>query len=758
MKRALLATTAMISALCYGAPALAQSSTTVPAKSPDPASSSADDIIVTASRREETLQRAPLAVTAVTGDSLKQQGVVQPQDLSKAIAGLNISPVGASTQIYLRGVGTFAVGPFAESAVAFNVDDIFMSLPQFIGGQFYDLQRVEVLKGPQGTLYGRNATAGAINLITNRPTFDTSVTASLELGNYGLGRFNGALNLPLSSNLAVRGSLQITQHNGYATDGYDDENSKSGRLQLFYKPTARSSVLLSADFVNSDAQSVGWYPLNPNASSATGANPSNPWEGPSTATSNRFLTQANSTPPYSLLGVALPLIDNKGFAKTNIWGVKAEFKQDLGFATLTVIPSYRSLTLHDRQEPGFVVNSDQKAYQDSVEARLASNGSGGFNWLVGGYYFHNKNSSHVITLQGVADGDQHSTQTIDSLAGFGQATYKVTNSLRVTGGIRYTKETRDQTGSGTLTTRFPPPALPVAPVVTTYSIPGHASFDNVSFKAGAEYDIAPASLAYASISTGFKSGGINADINNTFRPEKLTAYTVGFKNRFFANLLQANIELFWWDYRNHQENILSPLNIGGFAPIVLNVDKATAKGANIDITIHATKNDLFTAQVEYLDATFDKFVVQRAVTPSAQATTCAVTPLAPSAPGAPPPALVNCSGKPFTRAPKWSATVGYRHSFKVEPGKIVASASAQLSTGFYLATDYIAQEKQKAFGLIDLGLAFEAISGWSIAGYVRNVTNHAVYSSAFQQPFSDGLVYATLRPPRTYSVVLSTKF
>ena len=748
----------MISAWCYGAPALAQSNTTVPAVSADLAASSADDIIVTASRREESLQRAPLPVTAITGDSLKQQGVVQPQDLSKAVAGLNISPVGASTQIYLRGVGTFAVGPFAESAVAFNVDDIFMSLPQFIGGQFYDLQRVEVLKGPQGTLYGRNATAGAINLITNRPTFDTNGTASLELGEYGLVRFNGALNLPLSSNLAIRGSVQLTQHNGYATDGYDDENSKSGRLQLIYKPTDRTSVLLSADFVNFNAQSVGWYPLDPNATSATGANPNNPWEGPSTATSNRFLVQANSTPPYSTLGVALPLIDNTGFVKADIWGAKAEIKQDFGFATLTVIPSYRTLTLHDRQEPGFIVNSDQHAYQDSVEARLASDGSGGLNWLVGGYYFHNKNRSHVITLLGISDGDQQSTQKIDSLAGFGQATYDVTNSLRLTGGIRYTNETRDQSGSGTLTTRFPPPALAVAPVVTTYSIPGHASFDNISFKAGAEYDIAPASLAYASVSTGFKSGGINADINNTFKPEKLTAYTIGFKNRFFDNLLQANIELFWWDYRNHQENILSPLNIGGFSPIVLNVDRATAKGGNLDLTIHATKNDLFTAQVEYLDATFDKFIVQRAVTPSTQSTTCAVTPLSPVAPGAPPPAIVNCSGKPFTRAPKWSGTVGYRHSFELNSGKIVASASAQLSTSYYLATDYLAQEKQKAFGLVDLGLAFEAIGGWTIAGYVRNLTNHAVYSSAFQQPFSDGLVYATLRPPRTYSVVLSTKF
>ena len=710
------------------------------------------DIIVTASRREESVQRAPIAVIAVTGDTLRKEGVVQPQDLGKAVTGLGISPVGGSTQIYLRGVGTFAVGPFAESAVAFNVDDIFMSIPQMITGQFYDLQRVEVLKGPQGILYGRNATAGSINLISNRPSFKFSADGSVELGNYNTRRFNGALNIPLNDVVAVRGAFQVSKHDGYSADGYDDDNSKSGRLQVLFKPNERFSVLLAGDFVNLDPKGTASHPLNPNADRPTAANPANPWESPSSATSNQYLTQANATPPFSTLGIVLPLEDGKGYIHDRIWGVHAEIKADLGFAGLTVIPSYRKLKLREYQEPGFPVVGVTRGDQSSLEARLASNGSARLKWLLGGFYFQNHQSSDIVTTEGTSTAVQHPDQRLKTYASFGQATYNLTDTFRVTGGLRYSSEKRAQSGGGTSTNYFPPPAFPFAPIVISYRIDGQFKNSNVSYKAGLEYDVAPRSLLFASISTGFKSGGLNPDVNSTFKPEKLTAYTIGSKNRFLDGKLQANLELFYWDYRNHQENILAQTSYGGYSPFVRNVSKSTAKGVSADLQYNPTPNDTLTTQVEYLHAVFNDFKLTSATTPSAASTSCKITSQANGS------AIVDCSGKPFSRAPKWSAHLGYQHGFALggDRGKIVAGATAELSSSYYIATDYLAQEKQRAFGMVDLSLAYEAPGGhWSLAGYVRNLTDHAVYNSAFEQPFVAGLVYATIRPPRTYSAVLS---
>ena len=709
------------------------------------------DIIVTASRRSESAQRTPIAIIAVTGSELRREGVVQPQDLGKAVTGLGISPVGGATQIYLRGVGTFAVGPFSESAVAFNVDDIFMSIPQFISGQFYDLQRVEVLKGPQGTLYGRNATAGSINVISNRPDFKFSADGSLELGNYNTKRANGALNIPLSDTFAIRAAFQISQHDGYSADGYDDDNSKSGRLQALYKPNDRFSVLLAADFVNQDPKGTANHALNPNANQPTAANPSNPWESPSSATSNQYLAQANASPPFSQLGVVLPLEDGAGYVHDRAWGAHAEIKADLGFADLTVIPSYRKLKIRDYQEPGFPVITQTKGSQSSLEGRLASNSGARLKWLVGGFYFKNNQSSHIVTPQGTSTNVQDPTQALKTYAAFGQTTYALTDNLRLTGGLRYSSEKRVQSGTGTSTNYFPPPAFPFAPIVVSYRTDGQYKNSNVSYKAGIEHDLAAHSMVYASVSTGFKSGGLNPDTNSTFKPEKLTAYTIGSKNRFLDGKLQANAELFYWDYKNHQENILAQTSFGGYEPFVRNISKSTAKGVSLDLQYDPSRNDMLTAQVEYLHAVFNSFKLTSAIAPGANTTSCGITPQSNGS------AIVDCSGKPFSRAPKWSAHLGYQHSFVLgDSGKIVAGATAELSSSYYIATDYLPQEKQKAFGMVDLSLAYEAPGGhWSLAGYVRNLTNHAVYNSAFEQPYVGGLVYATIRPPRTFSGVLS---
>src|SRR5262245_23478130 len=163
-----------------------------------------EEVIVTAEKREADLQRTAIAITALGGDALEQAAISQPENLSKLVPGLAIGQGGPSNQIYLRGVGSYGTNAFADPAVAFNVDGIYYPHIGALGGNFFDLARVEVLKGPQGTLYGRNATGGAINLVPNRPTNDFGARVGLEAGNYSLKRFNGFVNIPAGDKIAFR--------------------------------------------------------------------------------------------------------------------------------------------------------------------------------------------------------------------------------------------------------------------------------------------------------------------------------------------------------------------------------------------------------------------------------------------------------------------------------------------------------------------------------------------------------------------------
>jgi iron complex outermembrane receptor protein len=195
-----------------------------------------EEVIVTAARREQSVQTASLDISVVSGDTLARSGVAQAADLANVVPGLSISTGGSAVSTYLRGVGNYATDASAESAIAYSINGVYIARPSGIGSIFFDLERVEVLKGPQGTLYGRNATGGAINLITRQPTQEFSGDVSVDVGNYDLHRFAGAVSGGVTDTLALRFAGQYTKHNGYLTDGYDDEDSRAGRLTALWKP------------------------------------------------------------------------------------------------------------------------------------------------------------------------------------------------------------------------------------------------------------------------------------------------------------------------------------------------------------------------------------------------------------------------------------------------------------------------------------------------------------------------------------------
>ncbi len=788
MKPWLMGTAAfVIAAACCADSASAQIS---PAKSAPGPQSTLEQIIVTATHRRENLQHTAVSVTAVTAQRLQAAGVVQARDLSKTVAGLSISTSGAGSQIYLRGVGTFATNTYSSSPVALNLDGIYLSLPAMANGVFYDLARVEVLKGPQGTLYGKNATAGAINLITTQPGQHFDGYATFEVGNYGLFKENLALNTALTDQLSVRVAAQLLNRNGYYSDNTGGTAGQSGRLQALYKPNEDISLTVGADYQHATGEEEPLVVI--------GANPKNPWEGPTTAASNAIILAArNPADPYGtglppFFSALLPPITGNDFALRNDnAGIREDLEVNLGFAELSLISSYRHLAEEDTNDPGFYSLQTAMSHQESVELRLASpSDSGKLKWQVGLYYFDNSSAQAFLTNQGFSTPTLSFTNTDESAAAFGELTYSILPNLRITGGLRGTTETLTQSGSGDdvdtqaaiglfeniLAGEHVPPFLipgiansTLAPI--PYSISNAASFRNISVKGGLEYDVGPSSLAYATFTTGFKSGGINPDlstaqVSNVYKPETLDAYSVGSKNRFLDGTVQANVEGFYWSYKNHQEIYLSQSQADPsiFLPLTHNIGSSTVEGASLDTQYRPDTNDLFSAQVEYLDSTFKSFVYDEYTTLGYKPYTgCATSFVKVVQVAGQQQALnsVNCDGKPFTRAPHFTLNLSYQHVFELggNHGNLVALITSQLMTSQWLAVDYTPLEHENGLTVTDLNLTYEPPGGrWSVTGYVRNLENTASYSAAFAYAFAGNVTLAGINPPRTFGGILKVRF
>nr|WP_231848788.1 TonB-dependent receptor [Sphingobium sp. SYK-6] len=320
------------------------------------------------------------------------------------------------------------------------------------------------------------------------------------------------------------------------------------------------------------------------------------------------------------------------------------------------------------------------------------------------------------------------------------------------GGVRYTWEQKSVEGvNGRI--NFPWDRFPVSnPPGTVLDIGGKRTDKAVNFRAGFEFDIAPASMLYANISTGFKAGGFFADIRpNEYKPEHLTAYQAGIKNRFFDNRLQLNVEGFYWDYKDKQQSYLSITNSGGIGARTDNAGKATLYGADFSIVALVTKNDTVSADLSYNHTRYDEFQYTTAqLGPSAPLTECAIGPVEPGVPF--PRRTIDCSGFPLVRAPKWSGRVGWQHSATLNDGsKLELDVTTQFSSSYYLNNDFTAYEKTDFYHTTDLTLSWTSAGrGVAITGFVKNLEDKAVYTGGSQTPALPGYVLATIRAPRTF--------
>ena len=807
MKKKLLITSCIVSLGLGVAPAFAQ--TAAPEASVEDENAGITDIIVTAQRREENLQKAAIAVSAVSSDQLVRGGVNDPTQLTNLVPSLQIAKAaGPYALFYLRGVGNFNANALSDSAIAFNVDGVFVARPSSTGGVLYDIDRIEVLKGPQGTLYGRNATGGAINIITRKPELRKfGVDASVSYGNYDAIQFNGALNAPLGERAAVRVAGQYVKHDGYMTDGTSDQDDLAGRVQLKFEASDTITINLGGDYYRQKGRGLGSTVLTD-------------------AVTNRRVgnTDPLSRPAFNSIyffpsGNILQLPPNDTFLDNNSWGVYASVDADLGFADLTVIPSYRGSSINYRStSPSFIINQREKDKQFTLETRLASKSDGPFEWLLGAFYIKENIDVPLASYnQQVSGSVQSYFPTTESYAGFARATYKLTDTFRVTGGIRYTHEKK--TFDGTFTTAtilcggtalrptgapvtncFGAPLLANTPTLGIPLLPTGApvpfsanglgapfpggpattptfisasqfknnnrdTFNKVTWRAGVEYDIGERSLLYASYETGFKSGGFFFTTDNpAYDPETIKAWTVGSKNRFLDNRLQINVELFHWKYRDQQVSSATRDSRGNVVFATRNVGASTNKGVEVEAIAKPGPNTQVSMNLQYLDAKYDSFVYTTPNnSPQVPGLLTSVPPTAncPFTLGNPATVYVqDCSGKRPANAPEWVASFGVQQTVPMGDWKLVLNASTRFQSDVFTGLEYLPTQNQDGYSTSDASITLaQADDRYFVTAYVNNIENSDIIGNSFPNPFGGaGLVVGSLRPPRTYGIRAGVKF
>ena len=777
-------------------------------------------IVVTAQRREETIQKAAIAIDATSGNSLVQEGITKPEDLSKMVPALSFASGGGNnTSIFIRGVGTRTNNAYLDSAIAISYDGVFLGRSAAASStSFYDIERVEVLKGPQGILYGRNATGGAINVLPVRPKLDgMGGYVLIGAGSYDERQAQGALNLPLSDNSAMRFAFNRYQHDGYNKDGTNDADITAARLQYLIEPNDRVSLRIATDYTKVGGIGNGWSFTGRYANGPTGYTyvpaslPMN--EGTATTAANAYRQTLLGAPGFGFFNALQdPYFQHYWYA-----GVNAELNVKTDYGTWTFIPAWRkSNGASDFGGPAFntALTADRHS-QTSAELRLTSTGEHRLDYIAGVYFFKEKSDSNNAYNQEFVLPLQLYTAETRSLAGFGQLTFHATDRLRLVGGLRYTSDRKSMDGTidnfivfcgGPPPNNLVPPASFAAGCAVPGNLPHFPTLDTpeqafawmqnnnwinpntvlnggaqgfpllnsvgfvlrthvpvvdsgtnskLTWKASVQYDLAPESLLYATYETGYRAGGFQlAESFPTYKPEFLNAASVGSKNRFLDDRLQVNGELFLWKYKDQQINYFTLSPEGTLVSSTQNVGKSTSKGFDIDVIYAATRNTRLSLRYNYLDARYDDLHFVTA--PPRDNFGCPVTLPGGTAGGAPLKDF-DCSGKPALYSPKYTLNAGIEQAFPLSAFDLVASVYSTWRGEQWSSIEYVEHELIPSYSTTDVSLSLRGPDEkWSVSAYARNLEDKRRALSA-QAPLV-GAALVSYGPGTTYGVQLRASF
>jgi iron complex outermembrane recepter protein len=726
-----------------------------------------EEITVTAQKRAENQQKVAIAMDVITGDGIRELGKHNIDEILNNVASVMIQSNTDGLRVSIRGMSNDN-NPFGNlqnstPTVAVNTDGIPTNRNSS-NQNLFDIERVEVLYGPQSTMYASSTPGGIVNVVTADPKTDKyEASGTLEYGNYNLLHTEGAMNAPVNDKMALRAAFTTSIHDGYLTNGSNDQDSKSARLKTLFKPSDKFSIMVAGEYTTSGGQGFStakafinqddkYYP--------DGTALKNPW---TSSSGNAGLNRKNSRKKLS-----------------------GRMDWDLGYAgSLSIIPSYLTTTSSSSGTTSGTMSFDSNVtylatqqghgYEKNVEARMASSADFSFKWFLGANIYKTMDNQQSMqdnqtdlnaATQYATRWNSQSTKAI-----YGNITYPVTSNFRATVGARKSWDKN-----------------------TTYNheIPGKGSaaetiegskmkYDKPNFKVGFEYDLASNSMLYGDWSSSYRMNGSGITPGGkSFPPEELMAYTLGAKNRFFGNKLQLNASAYYYDYSNYfavMGGMRVPKDLNGdgiWEPAVetateevVNINTGDAKiyGFDLQTTTIITDNDKLNLSVSYIKKYFTNLIFDF---PFQVNDWFGIPDL-------------NYSGKDMPQAPNWNITANYTHNFILGNGGIltagidvrytsryvlnwmaktltlsmvnIGTQAHPIYTGAYNAsiTDTSNVRWQEAYHLEDLSLVYASPDGkWNLTAYVKNLEDYAVKRS--------GGTTLQLGDPRTYGAVVSVKF
>jgi iron complex outermembrane recepter protein len=690
-----------------------------------------DQIVVTANKVSQSALKVGASLSAISADDIREKGVTDAKSLTDLMPNTQISQAGnSSVVVNIRGIENTNTTAMGEPAAAFHIDGVYLGRMSGAGSAFYDIERVEVLRGPQGTLYGRNANAGVVNVITKAPSDRQEGALSVDLGNLGQQRVDGMFNLPVNEALALRAAFSTNRRDGFSqtktssngfTENQDNIHVDSVRLQARVKFSSQTSLNVSYDESTNKTTGPNYYNLT------TG-------------------------------GIPTKLVDSsllmQGKFNDKISGLKTELKTDVGFANLNYIYGNRTTKNKEDYSTGpLVMLTKFKMEQESHEIRLSSNeAKSPLQWVAGYYRFKETGTDGQLdgnapfylfgpTAPGPAPfgpsqcgglsacypGLQYKDRllTNQSEAFFGQLTYSLDETSRVIAGARRTedKKLRDY---GTQIFAFNGLNYDGNPAATLY---GKAAWTSSTYKLGYEKDLSPSQMFYTSVSTGFKAGGFNdgdTRVNPSliYKPEQITAYEAGLNGKFLDNSLQLTTSIFHYDYTDMQKSAVVNAEM-----LTLNTGSATVDGAELSARYRVSTAGRIDASLGLLAAKYKDYTT---------------------------PNGTNYGGVKLDKTPSYTLNLGYAHNWNLETGARLTGYVGTKYSSSYVTTDTgtptvaPTQFTQKGFTKSNASLTYVTPDDKvDVQFYVKNIENKSqlMGSVAFF-----GANYGYMSEPRTLGV------
>jgi len=702
-----------------------------------------EEVVVTAQKRAQDMQDVPIAVTAMSAETIKQAGISDMKGIAVRTPGFSMGSFNPTQpQMFIRGIGSNGDGAGGgEQSVALFLDGVYINRSAGAGTELYDLESIEVLRGPQGTLWGKNAIAGAINLTSKKPADELEGSLELGVGNYGLQSYRGMITGPIAENLNGKLSFSQKDRDGYvesvASSGVEtgDLDSSNLRAQLLYTPAPEVEMLLTLDYGTDKRGGAATTPAQDQGLMG-------------------FFLQ---TPGLPVADFHENYLEDPGKTDMEAKGVSLQVDWDMEMGTLTALTAYRESDTASNQItlgtgiasfPVLTIDNfvEENSEMFSQEFRLAGE-TGNLIWQTGLYYNNEKTRrseggafTTAVDLGALFTGggivplgftvalpDDFSIQSNEtsSLAIFGQGTYALTEDLDITLGLRFTREEKDFANLGISGSALY--------VLEGYDIETEETWTAPTYKLVANYQLAEDTMIYLSAATGFKSGGFDGTASTglgaatPFDEEQALNLEFGFKSMLWDNRLRLNGALFNTNYEDLQ--ILQAFPNGSPVPPLQtkNAGEAVSRGVELEATLAVTENLQLSATYAHLDTEYKQLDGN----------------------------LASFEGNQLRNAPRNAYSLAATYDWTLSGGGSV-SARAE-----YVAKDKVYQDVQNiehaaipAYRLFNLRAAYTSTDEhWELAGWVNNALNEEYFLHNYELlPFGSIHVPAL---PRTYGVTLT---